>query len=142
MAGAITVVRVRENKARGLTKIKASVTVDASGVATATEIGSAFGRLVAVGYKPGDLDTGVDLTLTDADTGATVFSLTNAGTTARYIRPTAVITDVAGAAVTAAATANDVNRDIFLAGSLKLAAAQGGVSKSGELHLLIDEGVA
>lgn len=139
MAGSITATTTL-HKPRGLVSLDAAITVDASGNATASNIGEAWGRLVGVAYTPGDLDTGVDITVTDADSGATVFSLTNAGTTARLFRPTAVATTNAGVAITAATTAVDVNRDIYLAGALKVAAAQGGVSKSGSITLFIDEG--
>ena len=138
MAGTITASK-EKGAARGIVKLKAAITCDASGDATVTEFGSAFGKLVAVGYVPGTFATGVDLTVTDATTGATILSLTNAGTSGRYFRPTAVITDNAGAAVSAAATAVDVNRDIFISGGVKVVAAQGGNLGAGSLFLVVDE---
>lgn len=137
MAGSITAVKA-EHRSRGVIKIKAAVTCDASGDASTTVIGVAYGKIVAIGYKPGTFDTGVDLTLTD-DNGTTLFSLTNAATSARYFRPTAVIATNAGAAITAADTAPNVNRDIYVAGKLKLVAAQGGNLGAGELHIVVDE---
>jgi hypothetical protein len=60
------------------------------------------------------------LTVTDGDTGATLFTVgATVGAAALYFRPTAVITANTGVAVTAAATAVDVNRDIFVAGNIK-----------------------
>ena len=140
MAGSI-VGTTTAAKGRGIVKIKAVLTCDASGDATVTTIGAAFGRLVGVGYKPGTLDTGSDITVTDADTAATIFSLTNAGTSARYIRPTANITLNTGVAVTAATTAVDVNRDIYVAGKVKVVVAQGGSGGAGEVHLVFAEAV-
>lgn len=139
MAGSITST-VKSRKGQGIVRIKASFTTDASGDASITLIGSAFGRIVGIAYDAGDLATGVDITLSDADTGATIFSLTDAGTSDRFIRPTAVVTTNAGVAVTAATTANDVNRDIYVAGGLKLLVAQGGNAKSGALAVIVQEG--
>lgn len=139
MAGSIVSSSIN-HRPRGIIKIKAVLTADASGDATVTTVGAAFGRLVAVGYKPGTLATGADITVTDADTAATIFSLTDAGVTARYFRPTVVITTNAGVAVTAAATATGVDRDLYLAGKVKIVVAQGGNLGAGELYLIVDEG--
>lgn len=139
MAGTITAT-VKSRKGLGIVRLKATITCDASGVATATVIGSAFGRIVGVGYAPGTLDTGADITISDADSAANLVVLTNAGTSARFFRPTSVITDSVGVAVTAAATAVDVNRDIFVAGGIKVAVAQGGNLGAGSLFLLVQEG--
>ncbi len=138
MAGTITGSKV-QHRSRGLLRLKAAFTTDASGDVSLTKIGAAFGKVVGVIYDAGDLDTGTDITLSDGDTGATIFALTNAGVSDRFIRPTQVVTDNAGVAVTAAVTAVDVNRDIYVAGQLKLLVAQGGNAKSGSLTLLIDE---
>jgi hypothetical protein len=144
MAGTITAT-AKARKGQGIVRIKAAFTVDASGDATATVIGSAFGRIVGVAYDPtagagATTDTNADLTITDADSGAALVTLTNAGTTARYFRPTAVVTDNAGTAITAAATAVDVNRDIFVAGNIKLTVAQGGNATTGSISVIVQEG--
>lgn len=139
MAGTITST-VKARKGQGIVRLKASITVTAGGVADATTIGSGFGRIVAIGYAPGTLATGADVTISDGDSGAALVTLTDAGTSNRYIRPTAVITDNAGVAVTAAATAVDVNRDIFVAGPIKVAVAQGGNATSGTVYVIVQEG--
>lgn len=141
MVGTLTPTQVR-SRGRGISKIRAVFTSDASGDVTVGDIGTVYGRLVAVGYKPGDLATGVDLTVTDKQTGASIIVLTNAGTAARWFRPTAVITDNVGAAVTAAATATGVDRDIYVAGTLRLLVAGAGATKTGELFLIFDEAAA
>lgn len=138
MAGTITYT-VAEHRTRGVVKVKAVITCDASGDASATIVGVAFGKLVAVGYKPGTFDTGADITVTEAESGKAILTITNAGTSARYFKPTQVITDNVGAAVTAAASAPNVNRMIFVGGKLKITVAQGGNLGAGELHLVIDE---
>lgn len=138
MAGSVVLATI-SHRSRGVVKTKVAITVDASGNATGSVVGVGFGRLVAVGYAPGTFATGVDITVSDTDSGKAILTLTNAGTSPRYFRPTAVITTNAGAAVTAAGTAVDVNRDIFVGGKISVAVAQGGVSTSGTLYLVVDE---
>lgn len=138
MAGTLAATTIL-HKGSGVKKIKAVLTCDGSGVVTAAVAGTAFGRLVGVAYKPGTLATGVDITVTDSDSGASLLVLTDAGLTARYFRPTAVVTSNVGVAVTAAATATNVDRDIYLCGKVKIAVAQGGAAGAGELDLIIDE---
>jgi hypothetical protein len=139
MAGSISYVSAG-HRSRGVVKYVVSVTCDASGDASATVVGVGFGKLVGVAYKPGTLDTGADITVKDAESGTALLTLTDAGTSARYFRPTAVVATSAGAAVTAADTAPNVNRDIFVAGKVSVTVAQGGNLGAGEIHLLIDEG--
>lgn len=129
----------RTFKGRGIAKIKVAITTAADGTVAETVVGSAQGRLVGVGYKPGTLATGVDITVRDYESGATILSLTDAGTSARYFRPTQNVTTNAGAAVTPATTAVDVNRDIFVSGKISVQVAQGGNAASGELHLVFAE---
>jgi hypothetical protein len=143
MAGTISSSKT-VGKGRGLVKITASVLSDASGVATATVVGEAVGRLVAVGYDPQNgagaaYATGGTITISDADTGAALVTYASIGTAAFWERPTAVITDNAGAAVTAAATAVDVNRDIYVAGKIKVAGTAGGNLGTCRIILVIDE---
>lgn len=140
MAGAITTKTIRHRRG-GAVKLRVHIVCDASGDASVTTLPAVYGRLVGVGYKPGTLDTGADLTLKDVDTGATIFSLTDAGTSNRHFRPTAVITTNAGVAVTAADTAANVNRDLFVSGKLSLVVAQGGNLGAGDLYLEIDDSV-
>jgi hypothetical protein len=138
MAGSITSTTI-EHRSRGVIKMKAVITCDASGDASVSVIGVAFGKLVGVGYVPGTLATGVDITVSDTASGKALLTLTNAGLTARYFRPTAVVSDSVGTAVAAATTAPNVNRDIFVGGKISLLVAQGGNLGAGELHLVIDE---
>jgi hypothetical protein len=57
----------------------------------------------------------------------------------RYIRPSTAIVDNAGAAVAAADTAPNVNRDILLGGKVKVAVVGGNSSGTSTVSLLIDE---
>lgn len=140
MAGTLTKTVIR-HRARGIVKLKAAFTTDASGDVTVGDIGPAYGQLVQVKYDAGSggtaLATGVDITVTDKDTGATIFSLTDAGTTGRTMRPTNIPTTNAGVAVTPGA-GYDVGPPI-ISGELRMVVAQGGNAKSGALYLVIQE---
>jgi uncharacterized membrane protein len=138
MAGSVAGTTIT-HRSRGVVCLKAVITCDASGVATATKVGTAFGRLVGISYAPGTLATGVDITISDSDSGAAIVTLTDVGTSARFLRPSTNVTDNTGTAVAAATTAVDVNRDIYVAGVLKVAAAQGGNLGSGTLRLFVEE---
>lgn len=138
MAGTITAV-TRTKKGRGLVRIDVALTTDASGVATATPVGNLFGRLVAILYD-GGLDASAVITISDSTTGAALVTYTT-GTegTPVVFRPTKGIFGSTGAAVTAATTAVDTNRDIFVAGALKVAVASGGNAETGNISLLVEE---
>lgn len=141
MAGTITS-STYSKKGRGIVRIDVAVTYTTS--MSAVSIGSFFGRLVRVLIDPtaGDgstMTSTTDVLLTDGVTGAPILSDLSAGASANAYRPTEVITDNAGVAVTAATTANDVNRDIFVAGTVKLALANGGAGESGLISLIFEE---
>jgi hypothetical protein len=141
MAGTI-VATTSARKGQGLIRINCALTC-VSGAISAQTIGSAFGRIVAAIFEPtagggATMTSTADLTITDAATGAVVFSTGDFGT-ARSIRPTQVITSNVGVAVTAAATAVDVNRDIFVAGKLNLAIANATTTDTGYFGLVIQE---
>ena len=83
--------------------------------------------------------TSVDFT---TDVSACVWQkMTYGANLASFFRPTTNITTNVGAAgaVSAHATAPNVNRDIFLAGKIKVALAQGGNLGEGDIHLFVDE---
>ena len=141
MAGSAVAV-TRSKKGRGIVRVDIDLTC-AGGVVDATPIGSFYGRLVGV-LTDGTAGAGAtmtataDILLTDGATGAPILSDLSFATSDFY-RPTAVICDQAGAAVTAAATAVDVNRDIFVAGTLKVAIANATTTDTGRLSLIFDE---
>ena len=138
MAGSITTT-VKARKGQGLLRLKAALTCDGSGVVTAAPIGSAFGRIVAIGYTPGTIATGATVTLTDADTGAALVTLTNAGVANRWFRPTGAVTDAVGTAITPATTAVDLNRDVYVAGKINVAVASGGAAGAGSFTVVVQE---
>jgi len=142
MAGSLTATH-SARKGKGIVRIDIALTC-ASGAVDAAPIGSAYGRLVGVAFDPAagagaTMTTTADFTLTDSVTGATIFSTLDFGT-ARLIRPTQVITSNVGVAVTAAATAVDVNRDIYIAGTMKAAIANATTTDTGLVSLFIEEG--
>lgn len=144
MAGTATAT-VTSRKGRGLVRVDVDLAVTSSTTIAATSIGSFFGRLVAVltdntaGAGTTMADT-VDLLITDAATGAPIVSdLTMV--TQTYYRPTKAVVDSAGAAITPATTANDLNRDIFVAGKLNVAIAGATNGDTGRVSLFIEEAV-
>lgn len=142
MAGSI-VATTSSRKGKGIVRINVALTC-AGGVVDAAPIGSAYGRLIAVAFDPtagagATMTATADITLTDSATGATIWSTLNSGASARYERPTAVITDNAGVAVTAATTATDVNRDIFVAGPMKVAVANATTTDTALISFVFEE---
>lgn len=127
------------HRSRGVVRTDINITTDASGVATATVVGVGFGRLVRVLYN-GGLDASAVITLTDAKTGASLVAYTTGveGTPVAF-RPTLNVTDNAGVAVTADASAPNVNRDIYLGGKVKLGVTAGGNAETCILSLIVDE---
>lgn len=142
MAGTATAT-VSSRKGRGLIRVDVDV-VCVAGAVSATPIGSFFGRLVAVIFDPvagagATMTSTADVLLTDTASGAPILSDLSVGATANTYRPTQVITDNAGVAITAAATAPNVNRDIFLAGPVSLAIANATTTDTARITLLVQE---
>jgi hypothetical protein len=142
MAGTITAT-VSSRKGKGLVRIDCALTCVAGAISAQT-IGSAFGRIVAIMLDPvagagATMTSTADILLTDHVTGAPLVSDLSFGAAASMYRPTQAVVDVAGAAITPATTANDVNRDIFVAGKIDLAIANATTTDTGLLSLLIEE---
>lgn len=138
MAGTVTPA-VINHRSRGIVRTDVNITCDAAGVATATVVGVGYGRIVRVMYD-GGLDASATITIADAKTGVALITyVTGTEGTPVAFRPTTVITDNAGVAVTAAATAPNVNRDIKVAGKVTVAVTAGGVSETAKLALITDE---
>lgn len=139
MAGTISAPAATEHRSRGVVRLGVTITTDASGDASLTAIGVGFGRLVGFFYD-GGLDASATITLKDDKTGATVWAYTT-GTedTPVGLRPTTIAATNAGAAITAADTAPNVNRDIYVAGRLSLVVAGGGNAETAKVAFVIDE---
>lgn len=143
MAGTITATTT-SRAGKGIVRIDCALTC-VSGAISATTIGSAYGRLVAVLGDPvygagATMTSTADILLTDSLTGAPILSDLSFGAAAFGYRPTQAVVDSAGAAITPATTANDVNRDIFVAGAMKLAIANATTSDTGLLSFIFEEG--
>ncbi len=139
MAGTAAAVAVNHRN-RGVVRIEADVVTDASGDMSATVIGDAFGRLVGV-LTDGGLDASASVTLKDFKTGATVFGPYVTGTEATpvFVRPTGAIVTKAGAAIAAADTAPNTQRDIFVAGKVTLTIASGGNAETAKIAFIFCE---
>lgn len=137
MAGSVSPA-VISHRSRGLVRLDLTMITDAAGAASATVSGVGFGRLVGVLYN-GGLDASAVITIADHKTGSALVAYTTPDTAAHSFRPTTNVVDNAGAAVAAAASAPNVNRDIFIGGKIDVSVASGGNVKTGKLALLIDE---
>ena len=142
MAGTITATSIAGSK-RGVVRIDCAVTC-AGGLVDAAVIGAAYGRLVGVYIDPtagagATMTSTADILLTNALTGAPILSNLSVGASANMYRPTQVITTNAGAAVAAATTANDVNRDIFVAGKMKRAIANATTTDTALISFVFEE---
>jgi hypothetical protein len=113
-------------------------TTDASGDVTAYSgdvAGLVVGFYLDVGSGDTALASGVDLTITEEDTGAAILTLTNVGAaSARYL-PRVATHDATGAATGALDAAPAVGR-------IKVVVAGGGDSNVGTLYAYIDGSVA
>jgi hypothetical protein len=142
MAGT-AIATVSSRKGRGLVRVDVALTC-VSGAVSAQSIGSFWGRLVGVLLNSeagagATMTQTADVLLTDAATGATI--LADLTFTNGFYRPTAVIAGNDGVAITAAATAVDVNRDIFVAGKLNIAIANATTTDTGLVSLIFEEAV-
>lgn len=143
MAGT-AVATVTSRKGRGIVRVDIDLTCS-GGAVSAQSIGSFFGRLVGVltdgtAGAGATMTTTADILLTDAATGAPILSDLSFATSDFY-RPTAPVVDSAGAAITPATTANDINRDIFVAGKLNIAIANATTTDTGRLSLIFAEAI-
>lgn len=139
MAGTVVPTTI-QHRDRGIVRIDVALVCDASdGSVAATSIGQAYGRVVGFLYS-GGLDASAVVTIKDRKSGASLIAYTT-GTegTPVFFRPTSVAVTNAGAAITAADTAPNVNRDIYVAGPLTITVASGGNSETATVSLIVDE---
>lgn len=113
------------------------VTVDASGDATVYS-GGVNGHLISITYAKTDYADGVDFTITNETTTETLWAELNVNATAtRY--PRAATHSTAGVASVYASGGTAVNGRIAIGGArIKIVVAQGGVSKTGTFHFVVD----
>lgn len=122
-----------------------SVTTAADGTATAYSPRGVRGKIHQVEYvKPGagGFDNGVDFTITGEATGVNIW--TEANVNASAVRaPRQPTHSQVGAASLYAAGGTAVEAPVALANDrIKIAIAQGGDTKTGTFHVLVDDGRA
>jgi hypothetical protein len=117
-----------------------TLAVNASGAATVYSAQPVSGRVLQLRYVPdgsAPLDTGADLTITGEDTGVAIATLTNIGTSAFTKVPRQATHGITGTALVYAGT-DPVAEPVYLAGErIKVVVAQGGVSMTGTLHVVV-----
>lgn len=106
-------------------RIAVSLTTDTSGAGTMYSE-AVHGKLYAVKYKPGSLDTNADITITCEDDGDSkpILTLANAGTSALWKYPRDLVHDNSGTALTGT-SGGDRDRPICH-GRFKIVVAEGG----------------
>jgi hypothetical protein len=115
-----------------------AIATNASGAATVTG-GQVLGKLYAIEYRPGTIDTGATVTVT-CESGASkpLLTKTTAGTANVWFYPRDIVHSVTdGAALTG--TAGGDRTLPILAGYLKVVIASGGNTKAGTLIVYYEE---
>ena len=97
------------------------------------------GRLLGIYLSIGTLANTTDITITDDETGAPVLTIPNASASG-WFAPQIPVYGTGGTAALFAAGGTAVLAPLPVDGELKVAAAQGGVSKTGDLWFFIEEG--
>lgn len=118
-----------------LVQYTATITTNSSGAAT-VYLGSAIrGRIVAIKYAPGTIDTGATLTITGGTSAVPVLTKASAGTATVWYYPRAAANKVADGAASALTEAS-----VWLfKESLKVVVASGGNAGTGTMILWVDE---
>jgi hypothetical protein len=115
-----------------------TLAVNASGAATVYS-DPLSGLIAGLYVENGDLDAGSDITITDEASGAAILTITNLAADAWYV-PTVGVVDAAGAARLYAVGGTAIPALIPIDGRLKFVVAQGGVSKTGTVHVYVVPG--
>lgn len=112
-------------------------TTDGSGDASVVTGSRVNGRVLLVVYEYDDALTGADFTITGAETGTAVVTITNAGTSDAQWAPRQATHSAAGAASSYDGS-NAVLDYVWLADeAISVVVADGGVSKSGTLTFIV-----
>mgnify|MGYP006921391510 CR=1 FL=1 len=116
---------------------KVEIVTDASGNATVYiahgQNRKLNGFLVCLKYTPGSIDTGADLVITGEDSGIPILTITNAGTTAVFWYPRALLNAVAdGTAATNPSEFIPIKDE-----RIKLVVASGGNAKTGYIEAIL-----
>lgn len=115
-----------------------TVTTAADGSATAyvPSAGRVRGHLESIQYEKVDYADGVDFTITDEETGESLWTDSNVNAS-EIVRPRAPTHDQVGAAKLYAAGGTAVGDRIGIVSRIKIVVAQGGNAKSGTFRILV-----
>jgi len=115
-------------------EVSATITTAADGTATVYLGTRLRGRVHAIKYAPGTLDTGADLTITGETTGVAILTKANAGTSTVWYYPRAFPNQVTDG--TAGATPSE---DVHVVNErIMVAVVQGGATLTGTITVYID----
>ena len=118
-----------------LNEYSATLTTDGSGDCTAYLGSVVRGRVHAIKYVPGTIDTNGDLTITGETTSVAILTKANAGTSTVWYYPFAAGNKVAdGAASTISESPVYVYKE-----RIKVVVAQGGATAAGSITVYVDE---
>lgn len=97
------------------------------------------GKLYAVEYRPGDIDTGATVTLTcESDTTKPILTKATAGTSNAWFYPRDLVHAVADGAALTGTSGGDRACPIVV-GKLKVVIASGGATKTGKVVFYIED---
>jgi hypothetical protein len=115
-------------------EVTATITTTSGGAATVYLGSTLTGRVHAIKYAPGALDTGAGLTITGETTGVPILTKASAGTSTVWYYPRAFANKVTdGAAFT------DVTEDVrVLKERIKVVVASGGNALTGAITAYVD----
>lgn len=117
-----------------IVEVSANITTDAAGAAEVYLGTRLRGRVHAIKYTPGTLDTGADLTITGETTGVPILVQSNAGTSVLWKYPRVLANKN-----TDGAAATDAFADIHVLNErIKVVVAQGGNTLAGSIKAYID----
>lgn len=114
-----------------------TLAVDGSGDFT-TDTLPVSGRILQIRFIAGTLDTGGDLTVVGKDTGVPILTMTAHGTANRQVAPRQATHDILGVASdTDDTTGEPVEDYIWVNERLTVTEDDGGISKTGTLHIWV-----
>ncbi|MCA0025478.1 MULTISPECIES: hypothetical protein [unclassified Mesorhizobium] len=120
-------------------RFKVPVTTDGSGNATVTSprLAGKIHSIIYVKDATNAYTDGVDFTMTAEDTGENVWTQANVNASVA-VYPRAPVSSQAGVASLYAAGGTAIQDKIGIVDRLKIVLAQGGASKTGLFHILVD----
>lgn len=119
-----------------LYEVEVTTAADGSATAYLPSSGKCRGLLESLQYEKDDFADGVDFTITDEETGESLWTESNVNAS-KIVRPRAPTHDQSGAALLYADAGEAVGDKIALVSRIKIVIAGGGNAKSGIFRTLI-----